>query len=159
MQPETEQHLLWECSFARRIWAWATHVLQQRSGHPWSPRLDHALLGNRVPFHVTHVQHWWDLFRGTILWQIWTHRNAQRFQTADALNTRAAIAYKAWAQLVLYIQLDFRKLQSNLKTASVNKALDLKQKFVTTWGNPPLGPYIHQDQIVFPAVPYIALLQ
>jgi hypothetical protein len=60
---EDEQHLFWSCPYAQRLWSWVSHLLLLQTHNNWNPSPEHALLGNNLPHHIRHWQHWWDLLR------------------------------------------------------------------------------------------------
>lgn len=64
-----------------------------------------ALLGDAPPRSMAHLQHWWDFARGSLIWAIWIHRNVVVFASDEALETKFAIACKAWFQLMVYMRL------------------------------------------------------
>ncbi|KAG0625649.1 hypothetical protein M758_2G071300 [Ceratodon purpureus] len=82
---ETFRHCFFSCPGARHAWDYSTSVLYRvaRLAHwpqPW-PRLTWAqcLLGTALPSYLQPFQHLWSLLRGSTLWVIWIHRNAQVF--------------------------------------------------------------------------------
>jgi hypothetical protein len=89
---EDECHLFWECHFSNKIWRWVFYIVSLRTGDPWTPGIHHALLGNPVPHHLKGIQHWWDLFRGSILWQLWLNRNARVFCSPDSTLLQSTVA-------------------------------------------------------------------
>ena len=155
---EDEQHIFWSCPYASKIWLWAIHILQLRSGSTWEPGIEHVLLGNVLPQDMRHLQHWWDLFRGSVLWNIWLHRNAVVFQTRDAVQPKTAIACKVWIKMRQYIRLDFLSLRRKLVTANNGHSARLISVFKRTWGPPPLGPVLCIPNIDLPAVPALSIL-
>jgi hypothetical protein len=155
---EDEQYLFWSCSYTQRLCSWINHLLFLQSHSHWVPLTEHALLGNILPRHICQWQHWWDLLRGSLLWHIWLHSNALIFQNSDASNTQISLACKVWAQMQLYMRIDFNTLRRKLHTANPEQSNRLQAVFKRTWGSPPLGPHICLPKVDLPAVPALALL-
>jgi hypothetical protein len=158
-KPETEQHLFWDCDFAKRLWDWLAHIIQLRTGSLWRPQLHHALLGNKVPKELQRIQTWWELLRGSMIWFIWIHRNAQVFRAPTARQSQTALASLVWVNLHTYIKIDHRRTQKSLKTASLRRAESLEFRFTFNWGDPPSGPLVMGTQLILPPIPALALLQ
>jgi hypothetical protein len=92
-KPETEHHLFWDCDFAKKLWAWLTHIIYLRTGSLWCPQLHHALLRNRVPRELQRIQTWWELLRGSMIWFIWVHQNALIFRAPTTSTSRFWVLY------------------------------------------------------------------
>jgi hypothetical protein len=102
---EDEFHLFWKCPYAARLWKWVFHLLSKLSSSDFKPGPEHVLLSNPLPRPLLHLQHWWDLLRRSMLWNIWLHRNALAFQTEHASLSQTAIACKVWCQMRRYISI------------------------------------------------------
>jgi hypothetical protein len=122
-----------------------------RSGTAYEPGPEHVLLGNPLPRELLYLQHWWDLLRGSMLWNIWIHRNTVVFQNEYASTSQTAIACKVWCQMRRYISISFSCLRRKLRSANVAEADRLKAVFTRTWDSPPLGPHVHLPKMDLPA--------
>jgi hypothetical protein len=85
---EDKSHLFWWCPFSQRLWRWLLHLYSLRAGSGWAPGLEHALLGESLPPALCYLQQWWELLRGSLLWQLWLHRNSLVFNSPDARLTQ-----------------------------------------------------------------------
>jgi hypothetical protein len=138
---------------------WVFAIFSLKSNSPWIPDFSHVVLGTVLPIRFKQLQHWWELARGITMWHIWLHRNSVIFENPEARHTQSTIACHIWAQLHVYIRLDYKRLQRKLKTSSAGRAVLLNNEFATRWSPPPLGPTTQGKTLILPPVPFIALVQ
>ena len=116
--PEDDIHLLWDCPFAKRLWKWSFYLLSLRSGTTWVPSFQHAIFGKQLPYDFQQLQHWWEILRGILIWNILLHWNKVMFQSHGLWQSQSAIACSIWSQLLDYIKQDHARLLQCLRQAS-----------------------------------------
>ncbi|KAL3688651.1 hypothetical protein R1sor_014960 [Riccia sorocarpa] len=74
---------------------------------PWEPRFSHAVLGEEIPPRIQTTAKWWDRWRMSILWIVWTQRNERVFRgVPTSLHKAKAMA---WFQLLSFTRTEWRK--------------------------------------------------
>ncbi|KAL3697663.1 hypothetical protein R1sor_011739 [Riccia sorocarpa] len=97
---EDIEHLFWKCQWVAGFWRWAVETMHIAfpETRRWDPRFKHAVLGADPPQYCKPASRWWERWRMTILWIIWTLRNEKIFRNVNLSMEKAKAL--AWHKLV-----------------------------------------------------------
>ncbi|KAL3697678.1 hypothetical protein R1sor_011754 [Riccia sorocarpa] len=102
-------HLFWSCRAVVNIWHWAVEVLH--TAFPitrrWSPRFRHAILGAPIPEYCKPASTWWEAWRMTIIWIVWSQRNDKIFR--DILPSTTKAKALAWHRLLQHSRTEWSR--------------------------------------------------
>lgn len=148
--PESLIHCFFECTAAKRAWAFACLTIYKAAGvqHPASQLMrfswQQCIFGTQLPEPLRALDKTWSLIRGAVIWIIWRRRNDCIFNNLPWPNE--LLERTLWDALLDLGRTAWANVKSQAKTcpAAYPKA---RRKFVRRWVHNDVFCSLHQDAI------------
>ena len=125
---ESIKHKFWDCIQARRVWRWATFIMQElcgvRTGNLDCFNWKQAVFGEKIPRKYGPKVKIWHLLRDITLWTIWIERNDNVFnQSAWHLSK---VKHRIWDELIMYAKAAWNRVVEQIKISSFSAVAMLR---------------------------------